>query len=421
MFVSLKDIEVKNKTIGVRIDLNSPLVNKKVIVNERFYRHAETIKELIRKKAKIVLITHQGRKGKKSYLESLEQHSKILSKILHHEVIYLDGLIEKEVVDFIKNMEKEEVVLLKNIRSYDFETNKDKIYKNPFVNIYSSIFDYYVIDAFSVAHREHSSIVGFKDKLINVAGKVFEKEWKEVEKLKETNKKPVIYLLGGEKVEDLIDLIEYACKKNKVDKVLTTGFLSILSLEAKGIKTNDERVESYEDIIKKLSEIKEKIEVPIDVALDYHGRRKEISVNDLKKFVSVKIYDIGSKTIDYYSKLIKEATTIYAKGPAGMFEDEKFAKGTKLILKALIENKKAYKFLGGGHIVTAFKEFFDEKDLQNSYISLSGGAVVKYLANKNLPAIEVLKESYKRFIIKNKEKYEKKGKKKKQKKNKVKK
>ena len=113
----------------------------------------------------------------------------------------------------------------------------------------------------------------------------------------------------------------------------------------------------------------------------------------------MKILDIGNKTIEYYSKIIKNASIIYAKGPAGFFEDNKFAKGTFKILKAIKENEKAYKFLGGGHIVTAFKEFFDEKEFKNGYISLSGGAVVKYLANKPLPALEVLKDSYKKFLL----------------------
>jgi phosphoglycerate kinase len=296
-------------------------------------------------------------------------------------------------------MDNGEVVLLKNIRAYDFETKKDLIYGNPFVNTYSKIFDYYIIDAFSVAHREQSSIVGFKDKLINIAGPVFEKEFNEVQKLKENGKKPIIYVLGGEKVDDLIDLVIFACENNKVDKILTTGFLSVLALEAFGIKTKDERVLSYLDIIKELKKFGIKIEIPIDVAINFHGRRREVNVIELNKYKNTKILDIGKKTIDFYSKLIKEARTIYAKGPAGFFEDEKFAKGTFGVLKAIKENKRAYKFLGGGHIVTAFKEFFKEEKLNNGYISLSGGAVVKYLANKPLPALEVLKESYKRFLL----------------------
>lgn len=397
MFISLKDLDLKEKTVGVRIDLNSPLINGKVIINERFYRHAKTIKELIKKGTKIVLITHQGRKGKKSFLESLEQHSKLLSKILNHEVYYLNGLYDKETINFIEHLEKGEVVLLKNIRSFDFETNKNFIYDNHFIRTYSKIFDYYILDAFSIAHREHSSVVGFKDKLLNIAGNVFEEEFVNVQKLKESNERPIIYLLGGEKVDDLIDLIVYSIENNKVDKILTTGFLAVLVLEAYGIKTNDERVESYEDIIKKLENYLIKLEVPLDVAIEFNNRRKEFGVFELSNLNNVKILDIGTKTINFYSKQIKLANIIYAKGPAGFFEDNRFAKGTYYLLKAIIENKKSYKFLGGGHIVTAFKHFFNENEFENGYISLSGGAVVKYLSNKKLPGLEVLENSYKRF------------------------
>jgi phosphoglycerate kinase len=402
MFLSLDDIPLKNNLVGVRVDLNSPVINGKILINERFYRHAKTIRELVASNNKVVLFAHQGRKGKKDYLPSLEQHAKLLSKILGFEVYYVDGLIEEDAINFVENLESGEVVLMKNLRYYDFETKKDLIFTNPFVRIYSSLLDYYILDAFSVAHRSHSSIVGFKDKILNLAGRVFEEELNHVLKLKKSEEKPVIYILGGEKVEDLIDLIVYSIENKTVSKILTTGFLSVLALEAAGIETNDKRInKEHKKIIKILENYIDYLELPSDVAINFNGRRLELNVEHLKNHENVEILDIGKNTIREYSHYINKAKTIYIKGPAGFFEDNKFALGTKKILEAILNNKKAFRFIGGGHISSALKEFFPNiENSKNLYISISGGAVVKFLSGKPLPGLEVLKENYIKFLSK---------------------
>ncbi|HIQ50594.1 MAG TPA: phosphoglycerate kinase, partial [Nautiliaceae bacterium] len=350
MYLSLDDLEIKNKLVGVRIDLNSPVINGKIVLNERFYRHSKTIKELVSLNNRVILFTHQGRKGKKDYMSSLEQHAKLLSKVLGFEVYYFDGLIEDEAIDFIKNLEPGEVVLMKNLRHYDFETKKDLVFSNPFIRIYSSLLDYYVLDAFSVAHRKHSSVVGFKDKLINIAGRLFEEELINTLKLKNAEERPSIYILGGEKVEDLIDLIIYSFENNTVNKIITTGFLSVLALEAAGFETNDERIgKDHKKIIEILEKYLDHLEIPSDVAINFNGKRRDIKIEKLKNYEGVEILDIGKNTIKEYKRLIKHSKTIYIKGPAGFFEDPRFALGTKELLKAIIENEKAFRFIGGGH------------------------------------------------------------------------
>ena len=403
MYLSLDDLEIKNKLVGVRIDLNSPVINGKIVLNERFYRHSKTIKELVSLNNRVILFTHQGRKGKKDYMSSLEQHAKLLSKVLGFEVYYFDGLIEDEAIDFIKNLEPGEVVLMKNLRHYDFETKKDLVFSNPFIRIYSSLLDYYVLDAFSVAHRKHSSVVGFKDKLINIAGRLFEEELINTLKLKNAEERPSIYILGGEKVEDLIDLIIYSFENNTVNKIITTGFLSVLALEAAGFETNDERIgKDHKKIIEILEKYLDHLEIPSDVAINFNGKRRDIKIEKLKNYEGVEILDIGKNTIKEYKRLIKHSKTIYIKGPTGFFEDPRFALGTKELLKAIIENEKAFRFIGGGHISSALKEFFPNiKNSENFYISVSGGAVVKFLSGNTIPALEALKSSYIRFLSKN--------------------
>jgi len=403
MYLSLNDLKIKDSFVGVRVDLNSPVINGKILLNERFYRHSKTIKELISFNNKVILFTHQGRKGKKDYLPSLEQHAKLLSKVLGFEVYYFDGLIEEEAIEFVKSLEPGEVVLMKNLRYYDFETKKEQVFFNPFVRIYSSILDYYVLDAFSVSHRKHSSVVGFSDKLINLAGRLFEEELINVLKLKRAEEKPSVFILGGEKVEDLIDLIIYSIENNTTNRVVTTGFLSVLALEAAGFETNDERIKKeHKEIINILENYIEHLEIPSDVAINLNGKRLDIRVEKLKNYENIEILDIGKNTIKEYSKIIKHSKTIYIKGPAGFFEDPKFSLGTKEILEAVIKNEKAFRFIGGGHISSALREFFPNvKNSKNFYISVSGGAVVKFLAGKTLPGLEALKNSYIKFISKN--------------------
>ncbi|MEO2154727.1 MAG: phosphoglycerate kinase, partial [Nanoarchaeota archaeon] len=317
MYLSMKDLDLKNKFVGVRVDLNSPVVNGKIILNERFYAHLEVIKELLKNNCKVVLFSHQGRKGKKSFLPSLEQHANLLSKLLGNKVYYYDGLIEEDAISFVKNLRNGEIVLMKNLRFYDFETNKEKIYNNPFIRSYSEILDFYILDAFSIAHREHSSVVGFKDKIPNLAGPLFEKELSNVIKLKHHSERPFYYVLGGEKVDDLIDLIIYSIENRKVNKIITGGLLAVLALEAAGIETNDERVKKNEKIIDLLSDYINFLEIPEDVAINLNERRKDINVFHLKNLDNVQILDIGKNTANKYYNLLKKAKTIYAKGPMG--------------------------------------------------------------------------------------------------------
>ena len=195
----------------------------------------------------------------------------------------------------------------------------------------------------------------------------------------------------------MIDLIEYSIETRRVNKILTGGILSILALEAAGIETNDKRVSKYRNLINKLVDYLEFLEIPSDVAINLNGRRKDISVFHLKNLDEVEILDIGKNTAKEYKKMLLKAKTIYAKGPAGLFEDKRFALGTKSVIEGIVENKEAYKFLGGGHIVTALREFFPKVGLENGYISVSGGAVVKFLAGKRLPGLEALVESFLKF------------------------
>lgn len=393
---TLNNLELRGKRVLIRVDLNSSIINKKVENSLRFIEHSKTIKELIKKRAKIVILAHQGKKGEKDYLESLEQHSKILSKLIKKKVNYVDDLFGENSINSIKKMREGEVIMLKNTRSWDGEIEKlnPKEHSNSeFVKKLSPYFDIFIQDALSVCHRSHASVVGFPYLLPSYIGRVLEKELNNLKKIDKEIKRPFTLILGGIKLEDYFGILERYTKEKKVDYILTGGALCILATFSLGIKLGkEEEFLEKKDLLKYSEKIKEylnKLELPEDYAIEINGKRKEISVKELPS--NFLILDIGSKTIKRYSEIIKKSNTIFIKGSIGNYEKKGFEKGTKTILNE-ISKSKAFSLIGGGDTTTAIKKY-KIKNLKN--ISLSGGALLEYLAGKNLPGLEVLKDDKK--------------------------
>jgi phosphoglycerate kinase len=251
-----------------------------------------------------------------------------------------------------------------------------------FVNFFKEAgIDYFVQDAFSVLHRNQSSIVSLPKVLPSATGLVLEEELKNIERIK-SKLKNSLFVLGGNKAEDLLPLL-----KNK--RILTTGKLSLLALKAKGfpIVKGNGLSEIELKLVPKIKKYSENLVVPVDLALNVKGKRKEISLNELpQKYL---VWDIGFQTIENYKKEIVKAKTIFVKGAAGMFEDKNFEKGTKEILKA-VEKSKAFAVAAGGSTLDSIEKFKINKK-KFGYVSLSGGALVKYLAGEKLVGLEVLK------------------------------
>ena len=371
---TLDDFNFKGKRVLLRSDLNSEVNKGKVILGERIIESAKTISELKRKGAKVVVIAHQGRQGKKDFT-SLEQHAKLLSRFT--KVKFVKGILGGRAINEIRSLKNGEAILLDNIRKLkeEFKPGRD----NLIVKILGKEFDYYVNDAFSVSHRAQTSVVGFPKVLKSCMGRVMQKE---IESLNKIKMKRGLFVLGGNKPEDNILLMK--------KRVLTCGLFGELCLRAKGYKlgAKDETLDKYSEIIRKLKKSVLGVRTPIDLAVSVKGKRKEISLNELpSKYVS---YDIGSKTIKLYSQLIKDADAIFMKGPAGVYESREFGKGTKEILEA-ISKAKGFSVLGGGNLNSALRKFRINKK-RFGYISLSGGATAHYLAGMKLPGLEALKE-----------------------------
>jgi len=398
-FFTIDDFDMEGKTVIVRVDINSPVdpSSGSILDDTRMRLHAQTIKEISKKGAKTVLLAHQSRPGKNDFT-TLEKHAKALSNILNHHVNYIDDIFGSAARERIKKMKEGEILLLENVRFYSEEIlNREpsEQAKTHMVRKLSPVADYYINDAFAAAHRSQPSLVGFAMTLPSGAGRVMENELNSLYSAVSNVKRPCVFVLGGVKVDDSIMVMENVLKNGSADYILTTGLVANIFLWASGAnikKYNKKFIEDREycNFVKKgknlLKEFKGKIKVPVDVAVCIDDKRKEYKV---KKIPDSPIFDIGTDTITEYSKIIMEAGTIFANGPAGVFEKEGFSTGTDDILKA-IASSPGYSIIGGGHLAAAANHMGISSGID--HISSGGGASINLLAGQKLPVVEVLRE-----------------------------
>jgi len=401
-FLTLDDVKVKDKVVLVRVDFNSAIDPKthKILEDARIRAHAETtIKELSEKGAKVVILAHQGRKGDPDFIP-LKQHAEILSKILKKPVKYVDDLYGEKAKNAIKALKSGEILVLENVRTFADETKNgtpEEHAKTEFVKNLAPLADLFVNDAFAAAHRAHVSMVGFTAVLPSVAGRIMERELKSLGKVLENPEKPCIFILGGAKADDSLEISKYVLDKQIANDVLTGGVVGQVFLAAKDVdlgKPNMDYLQKKEltgflpGIKALIQKYPDKIKTPLDMAVEVKGKRKEISVNELP--IEYPTYDIGTKTVDEYAKIIRKAKSIVISGPMGVYENEEFSFGTKRILEE-IANSKAFSLAGGGHTISAIEEFGLTKKI--SYISTAGGALIEFLMGKKLPGVTALEKA----------------------------
>ncbi len=395
---TLDDFEFNGKTVLVRIDINTPIDPRtgELLDDRRFESHKETLDELIEKKAKIVLIAHQGRPGEQDFT-TLKKHAERLGDIIGHKVRYLDSIFSSWVINEIKNMKNGDVILLENCRFYSEEVlnRPPDVQATTFlVKRLSRVVDIFVDDAFATAHRSHPSLVGFPQVLPSAAGRLMEKELRTIDMILKKPEKPVTFILGGTKADDSLRAIRLALE-NGTDYVLTGGLVANIFLAAKGYRIGEPSIEFIRgkkmveqiDVAKGLlDEYEDKIILPVDLALDHYGGRIEVSVSELPK--NFRISDIGRETVKRYKEIIMRSGTVFAKGALGIFEDKNFSYGTVEIVKAIADSN-AFSVIGGGHLVASAKELDIEDRI--THISSGGGACINLLAGYKLPAVEALR------------------------------
>lgn len=400
--LTLDDVTVGGKRVLVRPDLNASVVKGGISLTERITEAAKTIKELSEKSAKVVVMAHQGRPGDADYLESLEQHAAFLSKEMDRPVRYVHDLYGKEAQEAIKTLQDGEILLLKNVRPGE----KDKA----FIETLEPLFDLFVLDGFSVAHRDQPSVTGFK-KIPNVVGRLMQREIEGNSRFLTSAEHPYMELLGGFKISDHLDALEYGLTQGLIDKVLTGGMLGQLLLLIEGYELGEPTREALrtQDVdetrpngllgllprIKTIYEThKDKFELPIDLAyVDSEGNRQEILVSDLSKSkIPYLIGDNGTETARRYAEILRGAKTVFVKGPQGNYKVPEFRKSSEIVLKN-VSASEAFWMTGGGDT----DKLIGELKLTPSHRTLGGGAFLEFKAGKTLPGIQRLAESAQQF------------------------
>jgi len=398
-FYTIDDFDLDNKTVLVRVDINSPVdpSNGLILDETRIKLHAETIAELSKKGAKTVVLAHQSRPGKKDFT-TLEQHAEALSNILKHEVAYVDDIFGSHAKEAIQKMKRGDILLLENVRFYSEEILKrdPKLQSEThMVKNLAPMADFFVNDAFAAAHRSQPSLVGFAFALPSAAGRIMERELKALYNAMNNVQKPCVYILGGVKVDDSIMVMENVLENGSADYILTTGLVANIFLWGSGVnirKYNKEFIEKkgYCDFVRKskklLKNFGDQIILPRDLAVCMGDKRVEFSVDDLP---NQPIFDIGTETIKEYAGYIRRAKTLFANGPAGVFEKDDFNIGTDDILNA-IASSPGFSIIGGGHLAAAANQMGLSKGI--SHISSGGGASINLLAGEDLPVVTVLRD-----------------------------
>ena len=400
--LTLDDVELEGKTVLVRVDFNSPIdvETKKILDETRIKTHGETtIKELVEKGAKVVVLAHQGRPGEPDFIP-LEQHAEALSKVLGKRIKYTNSIFDEKVLDAIKKLENGDVLVLENVRMFADEQKKgtpEEHAKTEMVEKLAPLTDLFVNDAFAAAHRAHVSIVGFTAVLPSVAGRIMERELKSLSRVLESPEKPCVFILGGAKGDDALEISRHVLDNGIADFVLTGGVAGHVFLVARGFdlgKSNMDFLERKQllgfvpGIQELLQKHSDEVKVPLDIAVEVGDKRKEISVDELP--TDYPIFDIGAITVESYARIIESAKSIVVSGPMGVYENSEFIFGTKRIFGEVADSQ-GFSLAGGGHTVAALQELGLSDKI--SYISTAGGALIEFLMGKKLPGVIALEEA----------------------------
>ncbi|MCX6768491.1 MAG: phosphoglycerate kinase, partial [Candidatus Micrarchaeota archaeon] len=339
---------------------------------------------------KVIVTAHQGRKGGKDFL-SLEKHAGMIADLTGKDVKFVPGTDEARVEKEISGMKPGDILVLENTRMWKNE--EDNIHENPLTRVLAKNSDIYLLDAMSVAHREHASVVGLTKYVKSGVGFVLRNELTALQKMEGGQ---VLLIIGGGKAKDSIKIMKTWLASGKASKVLLGGVVSVLFIYADGYRNEaSKKYLEEEELMAFVPEAKELLEkyrdrifVPDDVALNVDGKRVESRVDALGEGP---IFDIGEETIEKYSEEIFNTKKILINGPMGVYEMPQFETGTRKILEAIADSE-AFSLVGGGHTISAIEKFKIPEE-KFGYVSLSGKALIQYLSGKELPALKALKES----------------------------
>jgi phosphoglycerate kinase len=385
------NLNLEGKRVLLRVDFNVPLHKGSITESSRIEKVLPTIKFLIDKKAKIIIISHVGRpKGKIVSDLSLKPIAKKLTNLLDKNVVFFNETIGLKVIEKSKKINNGDILLLENLRFHE----EEEINSINFAKELAKIGDIYVNEAFSCSHRAHASISEITNHIKSFAGQQITKEISTIKMLTENPKKPVSCIIGGSKISTKINVLNNLV--SKMNNIIIVGAMANNFIKYKkyniGKSLYEKDVENLiEDVIKKSDKHNCKLIIPEDVIVskDFNSKGYSRNLNEIED--SDLILDVGNKTTESICKIIDDSKMVLWNGPAGHFEKEEFARGSNKIAKKIVENtkiKSLTSIAGGGDTVAAIIKFKCFEGF--TYISTAGGAFLELLEGKILPGIKAL-------------------------------
>ena len=385
---NLRNKNIKGLKVLVRCDLNVPIKNGKVLDDFRIKKLIPTIDYLRNQGAKIILITHLGEPKGRDLSFSVRPVAKRLWELVQGRLKFVNDTIGKNVEKEIDEMKEGDIIVLENLRFYKEEKQND----DDFSRSLARLGDIFVQDAFGACHRNHSSIVGITKYIDSFPGLLLEEEIRVLSDALVSPDRPLVSIVGGFKVSSKIKVIKSLLDKS--DYLLLGGRVANSLLISKGLYVKDLLSSEEEELMEVAKEINltdPKLQLPIDGVMGLTNFDEDYSriggIGSIRKEEDV--YDIGPETIEKYKNILSTAKTIIWNGPLGYFEKEKFSKGTKEIAKMIGQiNREVFSIVGGGETVEAIQKLGIEN--QFDHISTGGGAMLDFIAGKELPGIKAL-------------------------------
>ena len=388
---TIKDMNLENKKVLIRCDFNVPMKEGHISDDTRITAALPTIKYCLDQNAKVILFSHLGRVKEESDLakNNLAPVAKRLEELLGQKVTFVEKTRGEELENAINNMNNKDIILVQNTRYEDLDGKKESKNDPELGAYWASLGDVFVNDAFGTIHRAHASNVGIASHLDSCIGFLIEKELNALKEL-DNPTHPFVVVLGGAKVADKIGVIENLV--TKADKILIGGGMAFTFLKAEGYEIgksllDEENLEFCKNILK---DYKDKIILPVDVAVTTeYSENEPYKTKDITEMnENEQGLDIGPKTVELFESHLKEASIAVWNGPLGVYEFEKYKKGTDELLKFVVDNNVKI-ILGGGDIVAA-ASLAGYKD-KVYHASTGGGATLEYLEGKTLPGLEAIK------------------------------
>ncbi|WP_028124767.1 phosphoglycerate kinase [Eremococcus coleocola] len=389
---TLKDIDVKGKTVLVRVDYNVPMQDGKITDENRIIQSLETLNYLMSQDAKIVLFAHLGKIKEEAdkAKNDLAPVAKRLGEILNKEILFSTETRGKELEMAVKNLKPQEILMVQNTRYEDLDGKKESKNDPELGKYWASLGDVFVNDAFGTAHRAHASNVGIASNLDSAVGFLVEKELKYIGGAVDQPQRPFVAILGGAKVSDKIKVIENLLPK--ADHVIIGGGMAYTFLKALGKEVGkslleEDRIQLAKELLEKAGD---KLVLPVDirVADDFSNdaNTQVVSVDEIP--ADWEGLDCGPASLEKFAAILKDAKTVVWNGPMGVFEMPTFAKGTNGVCEILAGLDDATTIVGGGDSAAAVAQLGYEDKF--THISTGGGASLAYLEGSPLPGIEAI-------------------------------